>query len=190
MNEEMKENQPLLDLVNEYYAKYNSLFCTLPITAEMIDRIYTKIDKDIKKYIRTKGEKISETEDAIKFSMKAEELRIFQLHCKQLNKVALAKTMVPKSFIVTLISQYDSFVSCLVRCMFIYKSELFNLLDRSISYKNLVSYKSIDDAKNAFVDDEIDQIMRLSHIEQLNWFEKKLNTTVRSNKELLRLALV
>lgn len=85
-----------------------------------------------------------------------------------------ALRIVNESFLVTLISQFDTFVGALVRAVLIERPQVLNASDRVLTFAQLQSFASMDDARTHLMDKEIDQLLRKSHSEQIDWFEKRI----------------
>jgi hypothetical protein len=85
-----------------------------------------------------------------------------------------ALRIVSESFLVTLISQFDTFVGALVRAVLIERPEILNASDRVLTFAQLQRFASMDDARIHLMDKEIDQLLRGSHSDQIVWFEKRM----------------
>ena len=88
-------------------------------------------------------------------------------------KMDVANKLVMQSFIISLISQYDTFLGKLIRALFLIKPETLNVSERNISFSKLREFKTIDDAREYVMGKEIESILRGSHIEQFKWLENK-----------------
>jgi len=93
-----------------------------------------------------------------------------------------ATKLIPRSFIVALISQYDAYLSKLLKIIYIKKPELLNESDKNITLKQLFEYNSIEEAKECILEREIESVMRDSHNEQFKWMERKFN--IKLTKDL------
>ena len=60
-----------------------------------------------------------------------------------------ASRLVKRSFIFTLISQYDAFIGNMVRSLLGNKPEILNGSERTLSFAQLSSFESIEEAKLA-----------------------------------------
>jgi len=85
-----------------------------------------------------------------------------------------ALRIVSESFLVTLISQFDTFIGALVRAVLIQRPEILNASDRVLTFAQLQNFASMDDARIHLMDKEIDQLLRGSHPDQIVWFEKRM----------------
>jgi hypothetical protein len=92
----------------------------------------------------------------------------------QRNKRALQ--IIPRSFLTSLISHYDAFIGSLLRAVFYMKPEVLNSSEHHLSFKELVSFDSIDAARAHVVDKEVESLLRESHADQFKWMESKFGT--------------
>jgi len=90
-----------------------------------------------------------------------------------------AYRLIPKSFIVSLVSQFDFFVGRLIRCIYLKKPKLLHSSDKQLTLEQLISFGSIDSAKEYLLEKEIEGILRKSHTEQFDWMENKFGLPLR-----------
>ena len=92
---------------------------------------------------------------------------------RRVERVDAARQVVPRSFLVALVSQFDAFVGRLIRQLFTLKPDAVNSLENVLTYSQLVSFGSLEAAREFVIDKEIDAVLRKSHSEQFGWLEKK-----------------
>jgi hypothetical protein len=85
-----------------------------------------------------------------------------------------AVIIIPRSVLTALVSQFDAYIGHLLRALFLARPELVNTFDAALSFREVVDLGSIDEAREYIIEREIDKIIRLSHIDQIKWFEKTL----------------
>jgi hypothetical protein len=59
-----------------------------------------------------------------------------------------AEVLVPRSFFVNLVSQYDAFLGSLIRALLLAKPEVLNASDRALTFSELLAFGSIDAARD------------------------------------------
>jgi hypothetical protein len=84
----------------------------------------------------------------------------------------LARSLLPRSVVVSIISQYDAYLGRLLRAIFVRKPELLNASERKLSFESLSAFSSIDAAREYILEKEVEAILRSSHIEQFKWMAK------------------
>jgi hypothetical protein len=83
--------------------------------------------------------------------------------------------------LTSLVSHYDAFLGSLIRALFFLRSELLNSSDRSLSFRELTSFTSIEAARQFIVEKEVETLLRNSHSEQFKWMENKFGVTLTKN---------
>lgn len=100
---------------------------------------------------------------------------------KKLMAITNAVTIFPRGFITILIAQYDCFVGRLVGCCLEAKPEMLSATDKVLTYGQILSFGSLEDAQRALIHKEVESVLRSSHAEQFDWFEKRLGTSLRKD---------
>jgi len=90
-----------------------------------------------------------------------------------------ARKLLPRNFLVSFVSTYDAFLGNLIRALFEAKPEVLNSSGKQLTYKELVSFSSIDDARIHVVESEVESLLRKSHSEQFDWMEKTFDIKLR-----------
>lgn len=91
---------------------------------------------------------------------------------KRLEHFDLSRDLLPRSLLVSLVSQYDAFLGRLLRAIFLKKPELLNGSERKITFEALQHFPSIDAAREYILEKEVESILRSSHSDQFKWMEK------------------
>lgn len=98
---------------------------------------------------------------------------------KDIEKTNLADKLILRSFIISLISQYDAFLGRLIRSLFLVQPESLNISEKNITFAQLQSFGSIEDAKEYIMEKEVETVLRKSHSEQFDWLERKFDIKLR-----------
>jgi hypothetical protein len=112
----------------------------------------------------------------------AENISNFKKMEKRNGKAVLAMRIVPQSFLVSLISQYDAFVGTIIKSFYYLKPELLNASGKQFTFAELRKIGSIEAASEHIIEKEVDVVMRGSHVEQIEWLTKFSGVDLR--KEL------
>ncbi|WP_353931744.1 hypothetical protein WJM97_03930 [Okeanomitos corallinicola TIOX110] len=88
--------------------------------------------------------------------------------------LSLASNIIKRNFIISLVSEFDIHLANLVKAICLTKPEILNSSERHLSFKELIQFKTLDEARNDIIDREIDGLLRDSHAEHFKWLEKKL----------------
>lgn len=81
--------------------------------------------------------------------------------------------LIPRNFLVSLVSEFDSFLGALMRSIYYKKPELLNDSSRQITIADLLKFSTIEDAKEQVLEKEIETLLRKSHSEQFSTLESK-----------------
>lgn len=94
----------------------------------------------------------------------------------------LSRVLLPRSLLVSLISQYDAYLGRILRTTFLRKPEILNASEKKISFEALSQFSSIEAAREYILEKEVEAILRSSHADQFKWMENTL--TMPLNKDL------
>jgi hypothetical protein len=87
----------------------------------------------------------------------------------------IAVDVVPPTFVISLVSQYDAYLADVLRVVLAKQPSLLDSSEKKLSYSELLSFPSLDDARNEIAEREIDTLMRDSHADQIAWLERRLS---------------
>jgi hypothetical protein len=125
---------------------------------------------------------IEEDEDMRKVSIPYGALGQWRTKVRQHEDFHLASKLLPRSLIVSLVSQYDAYLGRLLRAIFIGKPEILNSSERKLSFEDIASLGSIENARDLILEKEVESILRSSHNDQFKWMENAFGLTL--TKEL------
>lgn len=103
----------------------------------------------------------------------AQEGRRFQRLKQEFDRADRGGHLVSRSFIVSLVSQYDAFLSALVSALYEMQPALMKNSKKTIEFCEVLTYGSIEELKTSVVDEEIEDLLRESHAKQFVWLENK-----------------
>lgn len=152
---------------------------TLPMTMLLIQPYNKKANDDFFKFLKENVEEIEDDNGKKKILVKAEESKVFETLEKNASISALAGKIIPESLFVSLISQYDAFLTRLLRAIYEIKPEILNGSERNLTFSQLVEINSIESAREYIIDKEVDTVLRKSHSEQFDYLEKIIGIKLR-----------
>jgi hypothetical protein len=103
---------------------------------------------------------------------------------KRLKSSEHATTLITRGFLVSIVSQYDAFLGDLIRTLFTLKPNFLNISERQMTYAELVTFASIEAAREHIIEKEVETVLRKSHSEQFDWLENKFDLQLRKGLEL------
>lgn len=89
----------------------------------------------------------------------------------------------PPSLLLSLISTYDSAFVDFCRTLLRAKPQRYIGSDRKYSVADILQLGSIEEIIEIVINDELDQVMRKSHADQVDFFEKIFNVSVKDGYE-------
>lgn len=170
--------------VNRFVERIDSLRVTMPIMMKVISDTNQKSIADFNNFLTEKGIKKEEREGKTAYLVDPEELTEFRKLEKEKKSAELAGTFIPSTFIVALVSQYDAYIGRLIRVIYHIKPELLSASERKMSFTELSTFQTIDDAKEFIIEKDIETVLRKSHSEQIKWFENKLDIPLTKDLEV------
>ena len=191
--------------IDRYLSDINALEFAYPLTIGAIDassETYTKAfakslaadtdPSDLKKFVRaiTRMAKVTKDEADESKAKKRGKAKSFSIplkgkdehlleNVKNLSKVGDARQLVSRSFVVTLVSQFDAYIAGLVRALHEIRPDILNLHAKTISYSDIVELGDVASVEERLIENEIDSLLRSSHSDQFKWLESKLEMRLK-----------
>ena len=166
--------------LNTFLRHIDAIKDTLPMTMLLIRPYNKKATDDFRKFLQENVEEIEDNGEK-KILVKAEESKKFETLERNASTSSLAGKIIPESLFVSLISQYDAFLTRLLRSIYEIKPDLLNGSERNLTFSQLVGMETIDKAREFIIDKEIDTVLRKSHFEQFEYLEKLIGIKLREN---------
>jgi hypothetical protein len=158
------------------------LHTTLPLFMKIMGIVRDDTNKKFHAFIDTHATKKIVTGEESTYSLKIENLAEHNRLRQQYDNSLTAMKLIPRHFITSLVSQYDSFVGRIIRFIFTIKPEILNASEKTIPYTDLIQFANIDAARDYIIEKEVETVIRKSHAEQFTWLKDKLGTPF--NKDL------
>jgi hypothetical protein len=108
----------------------------------------------------------------------SEEFQKYSKLKKARDKANLAERIVPQSFLISMVSQYDAFLVAAIKNLFLLKPEKIRTAEKTISVKDLAKFSTIEELLNELIEDELDEVLRGSHLSQIQWMAKNFDFTL------------
>ena len=101
-------------------------------------------------------------------------------------KIKKAEQLFEKQLIVTLVSRFDDFLGQLLRLALSQNPDWIISSEKTISYKELIALKSVDIAIEGIIQKEVENLLRGSHEEQIQYIDDKLKIGIADNFSKLK----
>ena len=169
-----------------YFDHVGSLYRMLPTFVRISGSIYEQIKGDFDKLIEGHAEdcQYDDDGDLQSYVLDVDYTRRHRTLQRAKADTAIFSNQLPRMAIVTLVSIYDAFLGRLLRAMFKAKPELLNGSGRVIPYAELIQFDSMEDAAESIIEQEIDELLRKSHTEQIDWIGKRTGIALSTDFEL------
>lgn len=82
-------------------------------------------------------------------------------------------------FLLGLVSQFDSYLGDLVRCLAVVMPHIINDSGKQYSAVELLEFGSLEEFKLSIVEREVESVLRTSHEDQFKWLESKIKKPLR-----------
>lgn len=152
---------------------------TLPMTMLLIQPYNKKANDDFSKFLKESVKEIEDDNGKKRLLVKADESKKIETLERNASTSTLANKIIPESLFVSLISQYDAFLTRLLRAIYEIKPDVLNGSDRNLTFSQLVEMETVENARDYIIDKEIDTVLRKSHSEQFDYLEKLIGIKLR-----------
>lgn len=164
------------DFINDIDSLESSFKLVFPFT-HLLARSYTK---KFHEFSENNGKK-TEHGTIIFDYVHAKEAKKLE---KEYTRTNTARTIIPKSYITSLISLYDAYIGKLIKVMLYNKPEMLNASDKTFSYSTLSIFENLEQVREHILEKEVETVLRKSHAEHFDWLEKKLSISLKNGLEI------
>jgi hypothetical protein len=163
--------------IMESYRKFIPLMLSMaPYLSSML------ADRRIARFAKAKGTRHDLSSDGIEiYELDMSFYGEFVIYRDEVATAFQGTRHMPDVMIIGLVSAYDAFLSRLLRVIINRHQELVLTSDKTIKLSELSSFASIDEARDALIEREIESVIRLSHHEQFDWMERRFTIKLRED---------
>lgn len=167
--------------VNAFVNRLESLARSLPLIMFVIGKTKEETGKKVEEFFQKHAlDKKIETGE-IYYRISIEHVSEADRIIRRNENAELSSQIVPRSFLVSLVSEYDCFLWSLIRSIFYIRPELINASEKNLSFSQLIDFSSIEEAKEYIIEKEVESILRSSHSDQIKWLENKISIPLRKD---------
>lgn len=171
--EEIKDYELFEYAIDKFILEIDSLAESLPLVMSMIGLKLKSNGKKLDEFIDDHRDSNVDGEDSFKIPL--EKFNEFNRINKEVKSSMAANSILPRNFIVSLVSQYDAYLSELYRALFQIKPELAFLLEKEFTFQDIIKFEDLDELKDYVIEKDIENLLRKSHFEQLTTLEKRIS---------------
>jgi len=176
------ENYSFPDAISKFIDHIESLNVVFPLVMETIlSNHKTAIDKLYKLTNSIRTNLHNNIDPNKKIDIPPEQINQYVKLQKENKNFEIAASSLKKSFIVSLISEFDIHISKLIRIMFHINPEMLNSSEKKLKFSELIGFENIAAAREFIIEEEIETVLRDSHSKQFDWLENKLKLSTLKN---------
>ena len=174
-NDKIKESKSIFQTVaRDFEHSINVFQNSVPFIMSTLPSFGRIIDDKVLRGFATKHGECLEFGELELYKLIVDNISAFTKLFERSIAVKAGIRSIPRLFELGLISAYDAFLSQLIKAILITKPDILSSSERNISFKELVAIGSVEAARDAVIEKEVESVIRLSHAEQIEWLEKKL----------------
>ena len=176
----MPESLELHDIVNNYLHNLTALHEVVPYQMIMATSVAKESIKKHKVFLEEKGEKLEEhsDEDSTSYILNYKDIRRSARLGLKSDRSKTVLELLPRNFVVSYVSEYDSFLGQLLSKILLFKPGIIDSKDKNISLSDLVALGSVEAARERIIAKEVESVLRSSHSEQFNWMTNTFGLTL------------
>lgn len=175
VNEE--DMNPILEEVvgnlNSFIENINCLRETYDFSKGMLNQQLQSASKNYENFIASFSK--SDENGKNQIDVPNDKIKEYNKLNKRRCRAQKAFQLIPPSYVVTLVSLFDTFLAGFVRCIYSLKENLILESNISFNFRDIADYGSIKEIRKGVIDNTIDSLFRGSHTEQINWIEKAID---------------
>jgi hypothetical protein len=162
-------------VISRFVGTIRSLRSTLPLVASTVQEAEGKAKRAFASYLEKHSvEKEPQEDGTTNYTLPAEHaVRIRELAART-ERTAIATQILPRTFIVSLVSEYDAYLGDLVRVLYNKQPALIDSSEKQFAFSEIAAFPTIEDLRSSVIDKEVDTLLRESHADQIEWLERQL----------------
>lgn len=164
--------------VNKYLNHIESLWSSMPIVLKTIERTKNSAIVEHNDFLSNNCNYI---ESENHFLIPIEHIRKNSQLKKSVDNSTTAIKIIKRNFLVSIISQFDTYVADLIKAIFEVRPEIIQSSEKQLTFAELNRFQTIQEAQDYIIEKEIETVLRESYTEQFRWFENKLKIQLRKD---------
>jgi len=157
--------------VEAFVCEVDALADTIPLVMPLVSLSMAEVTKEFNAFLDGRCQKLGNGT----FSIPPDEYIEFSNFQRRLQRNKRALQIIPRSFLTSLVSHYDAFIGSLLRAVFYMKPEVLNSSENHVTFKDLMTFASLDAARESVIEKEVEAVLRESHPDQFKWMESRFN---------------
>jgi hypothetical protein len=176
----LKRELTISQEIEQFVSQIDGLAETLPLANLVVEGSLTKAQHELNQFIKSEGSPFKDGE-ATRYHFEGISAVRLRTLIRRHEKVELSRILVPRSLLVSLVSQYDAFLGRLIRQIFRAVPDALNSCAYTLTYLQLIQFGSVENARDYIIDKEVESVLRESHSKQFEWLEGRFGLTLRKD---------
>ncbi len=177
--ESQEAPHPLKLNLDRFIARVDSLADHVILAMSAISESNKHERKCFKEFLATKAKRLDGDKDV--FGIPVDKFTEFRRLERRLHRSELALVSVPRALMVALISEFDAFAGATLKTFYRLRPDALASSERKMTYSELVTFDSLEAAREHVVEKEVETFLRSSHSAQFDALETKLGITLRKD---------
>lgn len=161
--------------VDNFVKHLESLYDTYPLVTVILRATSFATDKRLQEFLKNKATLKNNDQGEEVFSIDYPNISKFNKLKRKADNSELAYQIIPRNFVVSLISLFDAYVGQLIRAIYLIQPEKLNASEKNLTFSKLLELNSIEEAREYLIEKEVESVLRESHAKQFKWLEEKLD---------------
>ncbi|MFY9906497.1 MAG: hypothetical protein WAK62_15200, partial [Terriglobales bacterium] len=174
-----RKSSTIAEITENFIQHIDSLLNSLPLAMTAIQSAHKGAHASYEEFVKNHCEEHQDADGTTHVTVQLEHHDRFKKLRKRVDQTAIAFSDVPRSFLVSLVSQYDAFLGKLVRTAFKLKPELLKSSEKTLTFSQLSEFSSLEDATEHLLEKEVETLLRKSHADQFEWLENRVGIKLR-----------
>ena len=174
MPEPKELSEQFADEINRFTIEIESLATSFPTIMLIAQAMSQNAQEELKKFLEKNATGSKDEGERRTYTLTGDaSAKAARLQRKTVN-AHRAFILLHRSFLTSMVSQYDSFIGRLLRLIFLAKPEILNASEKEMTFADLTKFDSIQAARDYIVEKEVESIIRKSHSDHFAWLERVL----------------
>ncbi len=170
---------PLMLNLDRFIARVDSLADHVTLAMSAISQSNKQERGRFVEFLSTKATKLDSDRDV--FRIPVDKFTEYRRLERRLHRSELALVSVPRALLVALVSEFDAFAGATLKTFYYLRPDALAASDRKMTYSELVSFDTLDAAREYIVEKEVEAFLRSSHSSQFDTLEAKLGIPLRKD---------
>ena len=179
-----ESKHPIVKTIDNFVDSIDGFRASAPFIEYVLSYLVDKHKEEFEKERDKHGKIIHEQDDMQKISFSGPRASKALEILDRLKETRSAKKTVPSMVLLALVSQYDAYISNLLKTLFLLRPELIFTSEKQVTFSEISDFNSIEDVKNSIIEKEVEGILRQSHSKQFDVMEKIFDVKLRSGLDI------